>query len=292
MHEDSVSHYKVLRSLQKLTVPGYATLVEEKGSRLDLPNEHFTERRKGVAQRKRNLCYIDAIIHAERVPRVLIEVVDNNPTGPNGITGLTVNVDRIAAVHSNIDLLFIVLAEMKDFYCSNCRVGHRLSNTKKLHCLRSCLGLNPDEDSFRALIHEGKAANFKKALIDYPITDYLRNTSPPSALFLNATKVAQAWGTYQAHALQLIEKEVRYILDSGKRDETRLVEVRELMSESIMLAPERLRAPSVPPPGSVVTWESPNGPQRVVIKNRGRHNTRVRFADSRTERVPNGQLHW
>ncbi len=293
MQEDSVSHQKLLRSLPKLRVPGYATLVEEKGSRLDLPNEHFAAKRKGAAQRKRNLCYIDAIIHAERVPRVLIEVVDHNPTGPNGITGLTVNVDRIAEIHSNIDLMFIVLAEMKNFYCSDCRAGHRLSNTKKLPCLRTCLGPNPDEDAFRALIHEGKAANFKKALIDYPISNYLRNTSPPSVVFLNATRVAQAWETYEGRALHLIKNEIAHILSSGKRSETRLMCVRELVPETNTAPQELVRDLSVPPPpGSEVTWESPSGPHRVAIKNRGRHNTRVRFADGSTARVPNRQLHW
>lgn len=291
--EDSVSHQKVLHGLKKLTIPGYDILVEEKGSRLDLPNEDFKVKRKLVGQRKRNLCYIDAIIHAKRVLRVLIEVVDNNPTSPNGITGLTMNIDRIAEIHPNIDLIFIILAEMKDFYCRDCRAGHRLSNTKKLPCLRSCLGATPDEDAFRALIHEGKAANFKKALIDYPITNYLRNISPPSAVFLNATTVAQAWETYEAHAFHLIENEIARILSSRKRSETRLMAVRELLPKSIMAQQAPVRDTSVPPPpGSEVTWESPNGPQRVVIKNRGRHNSRVRFADSRTEKVPNRQLHW
>lgn len=99
MDKESPLHQRVLRSLKNLSVQGYNILVEERGSRLDLPNEHFQANLKGVAQRKRNLCYVDAMIHAERVPRVLIEVVDNNPTSPNGITGLTVNVDRIAEVH-------------------------------------------------------------------------------------------------------------------------------------------------------------------------------------------------
>jgi hypothetical protein len=291
MEEDSVSHRRVLRSLKKLRVTGHETLVEEKGGRLDLPNEYFQKNRKGLAQRKRSLCYIDAIIHAQRVPRMLIEVVDNNPTGPNGITGVTVNVDRIAEVHPNIDLLFIVLAEMKDFYCSHCCKGHRLSNAGKLSCLRRCLGANPDEGAFRELIHEGKAANFKKALLDYPITNYLRYISPPSVLFLNATRVAIAWDTYEDHALHLIEGEIAHILSSGKRNSARLVALRELVPESIKILDESDRDQSVPPPpGSNVTWESPTGRQLVVIKNRGRHNTRIRFPDGRTEKVPNEQL--
>src|SRR5450755_4672604 len=126
-NEESPSHQKVLRSLKRLQIPSYEILVEETTNRLDLPNEFFHLGRKGDAQRKRSLCYTDAIDHANRTPRVLIEVVDNNPTSPSGITGLTVNVDRIAEIHRNIDLLFIVLAEMKNFYCNRCGSGHRLS---------------------------------------------------------------------------------------------------------------------------------------------------------------------
>lgn len=45
-----------------------------------------------------------------------------------------------------------------------------------------------------------------------------------------------------------------------------------------------------PAPGSRVIWNSSRGPQVVVVKNRGRHNTRVRFADGHDEKVPNAQL--
>lgn len=289
--ENSVSHRKVLLGLKKLIVPGFDILVEETGNRLDLPNKYFQMKQKGAAQRKVSLCYIDAIIHMGRVPRLLIEVVDNNPTSPNGITGLTVNVDRIAEVHSNIDLMFIVLAEMKSFFCTRHVAGHRLSNTKQARCLRSWLEQNPDEEAFRKLIHEGKAANFKKALIDYPIGRYLHNISPPSALFLNAARVTAEWETYESHALRIIQDEIAHIL-LGKRSEARLV-VRELIPESITAADELVRDQSVPPPpGSEVSWESPNGQQRVVVKNRGRHNTRVTLPDGRTEKVPNAQLNW
>jgi hypothetical protein len=49
---------------------------------------------------------------------------------------------------------------------------------------------------------------------------------------------------------------------------------------------------SPPPPGCEVTWNSPQGPQVVVVKNRGVRNTRVRLRDGRTEKVPNHQLEW
>lgn len=47
-----------------------------------------------------------------------------------------------------------------------------------------------------------------------------------------------------------------------------------------------------PPPGTTVTFDSATGPQEVVVKNRGSHNTRVSFPDGRTEKVPNKQLRW
>jgi hypothetical protein len=224
----------------------------------------------------------------------LIEVVDNNPTSPNGITGLAVNVDRIAETHRNIDLLFIVLAEMKNFYCNRCGSGHRLLNNKKHGCLNNCLGANPGEDSFLTLIHEGKAANFRKALIDYPIQKYLHNISPPSVLFLNATKVESEWETYRDSAVDWIEGSIRRIL-SEDWTETHLTNLRELLPQLISSGYEHgvFREEPVPPrPGSTVTWKSPNGGQTVFIKNRGRHNTRVKFGDGHTERVPNSQLVW
>src|SRR5689334_21558297 len=116
--DETVSHANVLRGLKQLSVPGYEMLVEENGSQLALPNALFQANSKPLGQRKRNLCYVDSILHACRAPRIIIEVVDSNPGTPNGITGLTINVDRIAKEHPNIDLIFIVLAEMKTFYCS------------------------------------------------------------------------------------------------------------------------------------------------------------------------------
>src|SRR6266851_5489723 len=72
--EDSILHRKVLTGLKKLSVPGFDVLIEEKHNRLDLPNEYFREKQKGAAQRKRSLCYVDAIVHSQRIPRILIEV--------------------------------------------------------------------------------------------------------------------------------------------------------------------------------------------------------------------------
>lgn len=195
--DNSAPHKKVLRSLKALKVAGYEMLVEETGSQLALPNEFFGGNGKGEAQRKRNLLYVDSILHQRRAPRVLLEMVDGNPTSPNGITGLAINADRIAEIHPNIDLIFVVLCELKDYFCGYCGHGHRLSNQRRLSCWKTSLGPNPGDDVVRGLIHEGKAAAFKKALIDYPICDYLHRISPPSVVFLNATKVATAWGTYE-----------------------------------------------------------------------------------------------
>jgi len=47
-----------------------------------------------------------------------------------------------------------------------------------------------------------------------------------------------------------------------------------------------------PPPGSAVTWLSPNGPELVAVKRRGTTNTRVVHKDGTTTRVPNAQLTW
>jgi hypothetical protein len=47
-----------------------------------------------------------------------------------------------------------------------------------------------------------------------------------------------------------------------------------------------------PPAGSVVTWNSPSGPQQVTVKNSHKHNTRVYLSDRTTVRVPNRELEW
>lgn len=47
-----------------------------------------------------------------------------------------------------------------------------------------------------------------------------------------------------------------------------------------------------PVPGTSVTWNSPNGKQSVVIKNRGSKNTRVILRNGETLKVKNYQLIW
>jgi len=162
---------------------------------------------------------------------VLIAVVDSSPKRPNGIADLVVNVDRVAEIHANIDLIFIVSAEMKESYCSRHGRGHRLSSTEYLACLKSLCGTSPDDRTLGALIHHGKAMEFKKTLVDYPISSYLRNISPPPVLFLNKTKVKESWDTYQRRALRLVEDDVEYIVSAGKRCRTRLVAIGELLPD-------------------------------------------------------------
>jgi hypothetical protein len=289
---DSSDHKKVLRNLETLIVPGHVIWVEEKGGRLDLPNPHFASRQKLPGQRGRGLCYSDSLVHSPDRLRIVIELVDKSPRPPNGITGLTINVDRIAEIHVGIKLLFVVLAEMKDFFCKEHGRGHRLSNGNTFRCLSRSLGTAPNEEACRAIIHEGKAANFRKALIDYPISKYLLNTPPPSVLFLNAARVAKEWDKYESHALQLIFAEIEYLLTSPEREPGRW-NVRELMPKVSSSEPGPVNDYSRPPsPKTAVLWKSPTGHESVTIKNRGRHNTRVRFADGHTRKVLNSELVW
>ena len=67
------------------------------------------------------------------------------------------------------------------------------------------------------MVHQGKEASFKKALLDYRISEYLLNTSAPSVLFLNAAKVATDWSSYEKRCLSLIGGEISGILTSGKK---------------------------------------------------------------------------
>ena len=289
---DSKLHARVLNTLGKLVLPGYGVLVEQRKSRLDLPNEYFRENRKSLNQRKRSLSYIDAVVHVDRTIRVLIEVVDKSPSGPNGITGLTVNADRIAEVHTNIDLVFIVLAQMKNFYCEACGSGHKISNTGKLRCLALWLQDHP-EDGHTQLFQEGKAAAFRKALLDYPISKYLHNIRPPSVIFLNLTKVRTAWDTYETHALQLIQGTLQGIISQNGNRQSLFRGVHELLPELPFAEEKDARDVSRPPsPGSRVVWNSPSGQIDGTVKNRGSHNTRIRLSDGRTQKVPNHELEW
>lgn len=222
-------HHQVLAALDGLTIPGYDVHVEQSGGRIDLPNERFAKGEKSAGQRQRTLCYTDAIVCRQGTPRILIEVVDSSPADPNGIAGLVVNVDRIAATHPGIDLLFVVLARIKTFYCRTCGRGHRLADLENQGCLARQLQACADEEALVELVHDGLAANYKKALVDYSIVPYLRHIQPPAVLFLNADRAAESWGAYQARALDLVTGEVRHLLEAGPRSAARLRGVRELL---------------------------------------------------------------
>ena len=292
MLDNSVSHQKVLRSLKHLRIQGYEMLIEEQGNRLEFPNEYFQQHSKAAGQRKRSLCYPDAVLHTQREPRVLLEVIDNSPVSPNGITGLIVNVDRCAQMHRGIDLVLIVLAQMKEFYCSYCRRGHRVTNTQRHGCLQRYQAEQRRSEALLALLHEGKPESFKKTLLDYPITDYLRNMRPPVVLFLSAARVSSGWERYEAQALRLIEQSILQVLATEDRHDTLLQGVDELMPDVLRTPTPLPNNSAMPPPGTRVTWTTPSGQHVVFIKNRGRRNTRVLLTDGSAEKVPNTQLFW
>jgi hypothetical protein len=51
-------------------------------------------------------------------------------------------------------------------------------------------------------------------------------------------------------------------------------------------------ATAPPPPRTIVTWNSPSGPQQVTIKNRHKHNTRVSLSDGSSQKISNKDLEW
>jgi hypothetical protein len=78
----------------------------------------------------------------------------------------------------------------------------------------------------------GSTSNFKKALVDYSINNYLRNIRAPSVLFLNAGDVANSWDSYESNAHSLIQGAISYILSPADRTEARLI-LGELIPNSI-----------------------------------------------------------
>jgi hypothetical protein len=210
--------------------------VEKRGARQDLPNEWFDRGRKPPRQREKSLCYTDAVLHTDpiRVPRVLIEVVDSSPTNPHGITGLVVNADRIAGYYKEqgrVDLLFVVLSELKRFYCQRharpCRmrkaVGHkfwkpgdeRTVSTGVLGCFKHGLITETGRTVPIEVVIDGSSAKYRKALKTYPIEEYLRHMPAPSVLFLNSSRIRDRWGTYKARAVDLIHQAILKLLDAA-----------------------------------------------------------------------------
>ncbi len=238
--KNSPIHKNVLLSLEEVSgrIPGFSMEIEKCGNRLDLPNEWFARKAKPPRQREKSLCHTDAVLctSGTRTPRILIEVVDSSPTSPNGITGLTVNADRIAGYYKEqgrIDLLFIVLSELKRFYCERhvpaCPMkeasGHkfwekqgkgRALNAGVLGCFEQYLPLAEVRNVPIEVIIEGSARQYRKALVTYPIKDYLRYMSAdPWVLFLNATKIQDQWSLYKIRAEDLVQRALREILDGA-----------------------------------------------------------------------------
>jgi len=220
-------HHQVLTALADLSIPGHDVRIEQRGGRIDLPAALPGENPTG--RRGKALCYTDALVHRDGVPRILVEVVDSSPADPNGIAGLVVNVDRIAATHPGIDLLFVVLAQPKTFYCRTCGRGHRLADPENQACLARQLQANTEED-LAELVHDGLAANYIKALVRYPIAPYLHHMPPPVVLFLDAGRAAETWTAYREQALDLVRGAVHEILAGGPCATVRLLGLRELLA--------------------------------------------------------------
>jgi hypothetical protein len=206
----------------------YKFKIEEQGGRLDLPNPHIVANKKDPGQRTKGLCYTDAILVGKTTPRLLVEIVDSSPKSPNGITGLVVNADRIAAFYEcKLDLVFIVLSGMKEFYCAECEAGHRLSTAKyNPHFQQSWQGFASD---LKEILHEGVPEQYRKSLFDYPIKDYLKKMAPPSILFLNKKSIKDAWDTYEPTARNLVMEHIGTVLDGEATNSVRFVAIEELI---------------------------------------------------------------
>ncbi len=236
MTRETSIHKKVLTSLtdiEPFEVKGkvYQFKIEEAHGRLDLPRENIFSYNKKPGQRKLSLLYTDAVLHdTDKNPRMLVEIVDSSPKNPNGIVGLTINVDRIAEEsYPGIDLLFIVLSEMKQFWCESCERGHKIASEIGITCFerdRSCKGTVLST----GILHEGLAMNYRKALADYPIRPYLHNIQPPVVLFLNKEMVKNSWEEYRRRAHTLIINTIIKMLQTHNRENTYFEGMEELLS--------------------------------------------------------------
>lgn len=233
----STVHMRVLNSLndQAFDVDGknYRFLIEEKGGRLDIPRDDLTSPNKQPGQRKKNLSYVDAVLIDEaRKPRMFVEIVDSSPGDPNGITGLVINADRVAQFYPGVDLMFIVLGELKEYWCQECQAGHRIS-TSSYHShfsgSWSKIKVSKPED----ILHEGVPMNYRKALKDYPLAPYLKALRPPSVLFLNRSQVDGSWSTYQARAKKLITNHLVGRIGSADRDSLIFDQIEALFPASV-----------------------------------------------------------
>ena len=236
MPEQSLTtvHLRVLKLFKNQTVEHgdnhYKFKIEEQGGRLDLPNPHIIANKKDPGQRKKSLCYTDAILVDKTTPRLLVEIVDSSPKSPNGITGLAVNADRIAAFYGcKLDLLFIVLSEMKNFFCAECKAGHLLSSEQfHPHLQRTWRSFASEP---KEILHEGVPEQYRKALCDYPIKHYLKQMASPSVLFLNRKRINDAWDSYKSIARSLVMGHIKAVLEGAAAESVRFVAIEELMPD-------------------------------------------------------------
>ena len=191
-------HMTVLNSLRRkeICVDGkaYQFLIEEQGGRLDIPREDLTSLKKQPGQRKKNLSYTDAVlIDEDHKPRTLVEIVVSSPRDPNGITGLVINADRVAqAFYPSVDLTFVVLGELKEYWCPECNQGHKVS-TSGYHQHLTRYWSQIKDSTPEDILHEGVPMNYRKALKDYPLAPYLKTLRPSSVLFLNKSQIDSSW---------------------------------------------------------------------------------------------------
>jgi hypothetical protein len=213
----------------------YRFLIDQKGGRLDLPYD-LTPTDIEPGQHRENLFYADCVLLDEsKKPRMLIEVVSSNPQDPNGIVGLVINLDRLARFprgdYSGVDLLFIVLGQIKRYWCSLCKRGHHMSRDSQ-HFSEAWEAVK--NNSPAEILHEGMAMNYRKALLDYPIAPYLRTIRTPSVLFLNSERIMNDWRTYQPTVLSLVKTHIsERIRDPDRNTNPVFVGVEQLFPETI-----------------------------------------------------------
>ncbi len=214
----------------------YRFLIKQSGGRLDLPREDLTSSDKEPWQRKKSLLYADGVLLDEsNKPRMLIEVVSSNLQDPNEIVGFVINLDRLARLprgdYSGVDLLFIVLGQIKRYWCSVCKRVHYLSRSSK-HFPESWDAVRNNTPV--EILHEGVAMNYRKALRDYPIAPYLRAIRPPSVLFLNSERIRIDWRAYSPIALSQIKAHIsQRVEDSDRNTDPVFVGIEQLFPESM-----------------------------------------------------------
>ncbi len=213
----------------------YRFLIDQKGGRLDLPQD-LTPPGIEPEQHRENFLYADCVLlDKSNKPRMLIEVVSSSPQDLNGIVGLVVNLDRLARFprgdYSGVDLLFIVLGQIKKYWCSLCKRAHHVSRDSQ-HFSKAWEAVK--DHSPAEILHEGMAMNYRKALLDYPIAPYLRTIRAPSVLFLNSERVMNDWRTYQPTVLSLVTTHIRRrIQDPDRNTNPVFVGVEQLFPETI-----------------------------------------------------------